>query len=154
MNHPSNRSTSHRLFMATAVGGAAIALLMACNEPLRAETVKFKADLKGSSEVPPNQSAGSGTVTASYDSATKVLTWDGSYSGLSGPATAAHFHGPADPGKNAGVALPIAPAASPLHGTATLNDAQAADLMGGRWYVNVHTEANKGGELRGQLDKM
>ncbi|HXQ83467.1 MAG TPA: CHRD domain-containing protein [Xanthobacteraceae bacterium] len=137
-----------------AVSGAALALLLAFASPSFAETVKFKADLKGSSEVPPNQATGSGSVTASYDTASKVLTWDGSYSGLSGPATAAHFHGPADPGKNAGVAVPITPATSPLHGTATLNDAQASDLMGGRWYVNIHTEANKGGELRGQLTKM
>jgi len=137
-----------------AAGGAAIALLLAFASPSHAETVKFKADLKGSSEVPPNQSAGTGTVTASYDSATKTLTWDGTYSGLSGPATAAHFHGPAEPGKNAGVAVPITPATSPLHGSATLNDGQASDLMAGRWYVNVHTEANKGGELRGQLTKM
>lgn len=137
-----------------AIGGAAVALLLAFASPSFAETVKFKADLKGSTEVPPNQSSGTGTVTASYDTATKQLTWDGTYSGLSGPATAAHFHGPADPGKNAGVAVPITPATSPLHGTATLTDPQAADLMAGRWYVNVHTEANKGGELRGQLTKM
>jgi len=154
MYRPSNKRISYRLSLLATAGVAAIALQLAFNTPSQAETVKFKADLKGSSEVPPNQSAGSGTVTASYDSATKVLTWDGSYSGLSGPATAAHFHGPADPGKNAGVAVPIAPAASPLHGTATLTDAQASDLMAGRWYVNVHTEANKGGELRGQLTKM
>jgi hypothetical protein len=135
-------------------GAAIVALLLAFAVPSHAETVKFKADLKASSEVPPNDSTGTGTVTATYDTATKTLTWDGSYSGLSGPATAAHFHGPADPGKNAGVAVPIAPATSPLQGTATLTDAQAEDLMAGRWYVNVHTAANKGGELRGQLSKM
>ena len=101
--------------------------------------------------MPPNQTTGSGTVTATYDTSTKQLTWDGSYSALTGPATAAHFHGPAEPGKNAGVAVPITPATSPLHGSATLTDAQASDLMAGSWYINVHTEANKGGELRGQL---
>jgi hypothetical protein len=136
-----------------AVGGADIATLLAFASPSYAETLKFKADLKGSSEVPPNQTAGTGAVTASYDTATKQLTWDGTYSGLSGPATAAHFHGPAEPGKNAGVAVPIAPATSPLHGTATLTDAQATDLTEGHWYVNVHTADNKGGEIRGQLVK-
>jgi hypothetical protein len=136
-----------------AISGAAVAALLAIASPSFADTMKFKADLKGSSEVPPNQSAGTGSVTATYDTGTKVLTWDGSYAGLSGPATAAHFHGPAEAGKNAGVAVPIAPATSPLHGTATLTDAQAADLMAGNWYVNVHTEANKGGEIRGQLKK-
>ena len=134
--------------------GAAIALLLAFAAPSYAETVQFKADLKGSAEVPPNQTTGSGTVTATYDTSTKQLTWNGSYSGLTGPATAAHFHGPAEPGKNAGVALPITPATSPLHGSATLTDAQASDLMAGSWYVNIHSDANKGGELRGQLVKM
>ena len=137
-----------------AVGGAAIAVLLAFASPSYAETVQFKAELKGSAEVPPNQTTGSGTVTATYDTSTKQLAWDGSYSGLTGPATAAHFHGPAEPGKNAGVAVPITPATSPLHGSATLTDAQASDLMAGSWYVNIHTEANKGGELRGQLVKM
>ena len=112
--------------------GAAIALLLAFASPSYAETVQFKADLKGSAEVPPNQTTGSGTVTATYDTSTKQLTWNGSYSGLTGPATAAHFHGPAEPGKNAGVALPITPATRPLHGSATLTDAQASDLMAGK----------------------
>ncbi len=146
-------------FLRHAFGGTAIAALLIIAGPgfvasSQAEVVKFKAELKGSSEVPPNQTGGSGTVTASYDTSTKQLTWDGTYSGLTGPATAAHFHGPAEPGKNAGVAVPITPATSPLHGSATLTDAQASDLLAGRWYVNVHTEANKGGELRGQLEKM
>jgi hypothetical protein len=93
-------------------------------------------------------------VTATYDTASKKLSWQGSYSGMSGNATAAHFHGPAEAGKNAGVAVPITPNASPFQGSATLTDAQAADLMAGKWYVNVHTAANPGGELRGQLLKM
>ncbi len=143
-----------RTVLSYCAGSAAGAVLLASAAPSYAAPVQFKADLKGSSEVPPNMTAGSGSVTASYDPATKQLTWSGSYSGLTGPATAAHFHGPAEAGKNAGVAVPITPATSPLKGSATLTDAQAADLMAGRWYVNVHTEANKGGELRGQLTKM
>jgi CHRD domain len=136
------------------VGVAAIAALLAFASPSYAETVQLKADLNGASEVPPNQSAGTGTVTATFDTATKQLSWKGTYSGLSGPATAAHFHGPAEAGKNGGVAVPITPSASPFTGAATLTDAQAADLLAGRWYVNVHTAGNPGGELRGQLMKM
>ncbi len=142
-----------RTLLTYGVGGAASAVLLASGSPSQAATTNFKADLKGSTEVPANTTTGSGSVTATYDPATKKLTWQGSYSGLTGPATAAHFHGPAEPGKNAGVAVPITPATSPLSGSATLTDAQASDLMAGLWYVNVHTEANKGGELRGQLMK-
>jgi hypothetical protein len=40
-----------------------------------------------------------------------------------------------------------------MNGSATLTDAQAADLMAGKWYVNVHTAENKGGEIRGQVLK-
>jgi hypothetical protein len=118
-----------------------------------AATMTFKAALSGKSEVPANSTAGTGEVTATYDTDTKKLTWKGSYSGLTGVATAAHFHGPAPEGKNAGVLVPISPATSPLEGSATLSDVQAKALMDGDMYVNVHTAANKGGEIRGQLKK-
>jgi hypothetical protein len=116
-----------------------------------AETIAYKAELKGSQEVPPTDSKGTGTATAAYDTATKTLKWKVSYSGLSGPATAAHIHGPAEPGKNAPVAIGFAKPESPIEGSAALTDVQAADLAAGKLYINVHTAANKGGEIRGQL---
>ena len=115
---------------------------------------ELQSQSDGRSEVPAERHSGTGEVTATYDTATKKLTWKGSYSGLTGPATAAHFHGPAPAGKNAGVHGPDhARTASPFEGSATLNDAQAKALMDGDMYVNVHTAANKGGEIRGQLTK-
>ena len=115
---------------------------------------KMKATLDGKAEVPPNASAGTGTADIDYDPATKKLSWKLTYSGLSGPATAAHFHGPAEAGKNGGVAVAIPNAtSSPAEGSATLTDAQAADLTSGKYYVNVHTAANPGGEIRGQVGK-
>ncbi|SDR83666.1 CHRD domain-containing protein [Bradyrhizobium canariense] len=115
---------------------------------------KMKATLDGKSETPPNASAGKGEADIDYDAATKKLTWKLTYSGLSGPATAAHFHGPAEPGKNAGVAVAIPNAtSSPVQGSATLTDAQAADLTAGKYYVNIHTAANPAGEIRGQVTK-
>jgi len=115
---------------------------------------KFKATLDGKSEVPPNTSAGQGAAEMDYDAASKKLTWKLTYSGLSGPATAAHFHGPADTGANAKVAVPIPnPATSPVEGSATLTDEQAKDLMDGKLYLNVHTAANPAGEIRGQVMK-
>jgi CHRD domain len=115
---------------------------------------KMKASLNGKSEVPANTSAATGTADIDYDAATKKLSWKLTYTGLSGPATAAHFHGPAEAGKNAGVAVAIPNAGtSPVEGSATLTDAQAADLTAGKYYVNVHTAANPGGEIRGQVMK-
>ena len=131
---------------------ATLALGIAFAGPAFAE--KMKATLDGKSEVPPNTSAGTGTADIDYDKATKKLTWKLTYQGLTGPATAGHFHGPAEPGKNAGVAIAIPNAtSSPVEGSATLTDAQAADLAAGKYYVNVHTAANPGGEIRGQVMK-
>ena len=115
---------------------------------------KMKVTLNGAAEVPPVTTAGKGTADVDFDPATKKLSWKLTYSGLSGPATAAHFHGPGEPGKNAGVAVAIPNAASsPVEGTATLTDAQAADLASGKYYINVHTAANPAGEIRGQVTK-
>lgn len=116
--------------------------------------MSFSALLKASAEVPPNDSKGTGSVDAKFNPSSKMLTWTITYSGLTGPATAAHFHGPAEPGKNATPVVPISGnLASPIEGSATLTDAQVADLQADHWYFNVHTAAHKDGELRGQLAK-
>lgn len=134
-------------------GGIAACVLLAASAAFAAE-VKMKADLSGAQEVPPATTQGTGTAAITFDTANKRLSWTINYSGLSGPATAAHFHGPAEAGKNAGVAVPIPnQAKSPVAGSATLTDAQAADLQGGKYYVNIHTAANPGGEIRGQVTK-
>jgi hypothetical protein len=118
-----------------------------------AEAVKLKADLKGSNEVPPNSSPASGTAEATLDTGTKVLTWVVIFKDLTGPAVGAHFHGPSEPGKNAGIVVPFKTTQSPIEGTATLTDAQISDLLAGKWYANIHTAANPGGELRGNMAK-
>jgi hypothetical protein len=134
---------------ATIVGAVAFA---AFAPAAFAERLDFKADLKGSSEIPAVNSQGTGALLASYDTATKKLTYTVTYQGLSGPATMAHFHGPADAKSNAGVVVPVKDmTANTLHGEATLTDAQAADLRAGKWYFNIHTAANKPGEIRGQV---
>lgn len=129
---------------------AAASLLTAA--PAVAETITLKGDLKGSNEVPPNSSTATGSAEASLDTVSRRLTWTISFSGMSGPLTGAHFHGPAEAGRNAGIVLPFPGAtASPITGSATLNEAQAADLLAGRWYANLHTATHPGGELRGQM---
>ncbi len=131
---------------------AAIAILAA--SAAFAQEMKMKADLTGAQEVPPVTTQGKGSAEVNFEPASKKLSWTVTYSGLSGPPTAAHFHGPAEAGKNAGVAVPIPNQAnSPVTGSATLTDSQAADLQAGRYYVNIHTAANPSGEIRGQVTK-
>ena len=108
----------------------------------------FTADLS------PAASQGSGHLTATLDTQTRELAYTLTWSGLTGPATMAHFHGPAPAGANAGVALPLGnDPASPIKGQATLTDEQVQALESGQWYANVHTAKNKGGEIRGQVIK-
>jgi hypothetical protein len=140
-------------FVRSGLAALACAAAVVLSVPAFAATINLKADLKPANEVPPSDSKGSGSVTASFDTASKQLSWKGSVTGLSGPATAAHFHA-AESGKNGAVVVPIAGAdKGSFEGSATLTDAQAEELMAGKWYVNIHTAANKAGEIRGQVLK-
>ncbi|CAN7548306.1 CHRD domain-containing protein [Pararhizobium sp. LjRoot255] len=134
------------------VGAIALVGFLAMGATGFAEEMKFKADLKGSTEVPPVQTSATGTADITYDSATKNLSWTIEHTGLSGDVTAAHFHGPAAVGVNAPPVVPIDMSAL-AKGSATLDDAQATDLTEGRWYLNLHTAANPDGEIRGQVMK-
>jgi hypothetical protein len=133
----------------------ALALMAAlASTPSHAEILSFKAALKGASEVPATTSKGTGELAATYDSTAKKLVWKGSVSGLSGNATAAHFHGPAENGKNAGVLVPVTGVTTgPFEGSAILTEDQAKALLAGQTYFNVHTVANPNGEVRGQVMK-
>jgi hypothetical protein len=121
----------------------------------RAEVVDLAAALSGASEVPPVQSAASGAASVKLDTESREMRWSVQVQNLSAPVSAAHFHGPSSATQNAGVALPFAKGGDkpPFTGSTTLTPEQAADLLAGRWYVNVHTSAFPPGELRGQLTK-
>jgi hypothetical protein len=121
----------------------------------KAAPESFKVALAGAQQVPPVETAGKGTADLTYDPATRMVTWSISYDGLSAPATMAHFHGPAAAGKNGPVTVWLSkqgsPVASPIKGEATLTPEQAAQFTAGEWYINVHTQAHPGGEIRGQV---
>jgi hypothetical protein len=133
-----------------------VAMATACSHAQPdAHLVALSAALRGTQEVPPVVTMGQGQLDAVLDHSRRQLRWKLSFAGLTGPATAAHFHGPALAGANAGVVLPIpVPATSlpsPAEGSASLTEAQVAEVRAGRWYVNVHTATHPGGEIRGQL---
>ncbi len=138
--------------MRTGIILAALAVAALAAGTAQAEVLSFMAHLDGAAETPPNNSNGMGMAMVKLDTATKMLDWTVDYSGLSGPATMAHFHGPAPVGKAAGVAVAFkGDVSSPAKGSALLTDAQIADLEAGMWYVNVHTAAHPAGEIRGQV---
>ena len=136
------------------VAAVALATVMAgcASAPTAPAPIMFKATLNGASEVPPVVTAAKGVFTARYLPENGLLLWNMNYEGLSGPATMAHIHGPATETQNAGVLIGFNnPVSSPMSGQSTLTPAQFADLNAGKWYVNVHTAANRPGEIRGQL---
>lgn len=137
--------------MRSLIIGISVAALLA-SVPAAAAVVHFTAKLTGAAETPPNDTKGTGNAAVSLDTASKKISWKITYSGLTGSATMAHFHGPAAVGKAAGVAVPLPnPVTSPTRGSASVTDAQIGDLQAGMWYVNVHTAAHPDGEIRGQL---
>lgn len=144
---------SRRHAFRSTLAAAAVVLVSGCSMlPSQSNLLAFTTQLRGANEVPAVASSGSGKVDAVLNKDTNLLRWQLSYEGLSGPATAGHFHGPALVGANAGVALPFTgPITSPMSGQATLTPAQAADLMAGKWYANIHTAKFPGGEIRGQM---
>ena len=142
----------------TAIQGTLLAAAMTLggcgwmSSMMGSDTMSMKNAVTGAQEVPPVTTGGSGTVDTTFDKSTNVLTWTVTYSGLSGPVTAGHIHRPAPAGANAGVVIPFTgDLSSPIRGKATLTAAQVADLTAGRYYVNLHTAKNPGGEIRGQL---
>jgi hypothetical protein len=113
-------------------------------------TVSFTANLTGAQEETPTGSAATGTAVGTYDKNTKVLTLTVTYTGLT--PTAGHIHKGAV-GVSGPVIFPfVAPLDSPISFTSDqLDSGQEADLLGGNYYVNLHTVAFGGGEIRGQL---
>ena len=113
--------------------------------------IVFSNSLSGANEVAPVNSSATGTFYGLYDQATKKLSYMITYDGIT--PTAMHFH-KAAAGANGDVQMAVAgPYSSGMMGTVTLNAAQEADLLKGLWYLNVHTDAHAGGEIRAQLVK-
>jgi hypothetical protein len=112
----------------------------------------FAVSISGAQEVPPNGSTGFGSGTATINPVANTIAYAFNVTGLTGSLAGAHFHGPAARGANAGVMIDIG--ANPFSGTVTYQEADEAAILGGQWYVNYHTAAFPGGELRGQLDNL
>jgi hypothetical protein len=129
----------------------AAALTLAAT-PALADILHFHAVMAGSTEVPPTTSPATGTADATLNTANGKLDWTISWQGLNGPATMAHFHGPAAAGANASVVVKLGTKpVSPVKGTTMVAPAITGQLEAGLWYANVHTAEFPKGAIRGQL---
>lgn len=121
----------------------------------RGSVYSLSGDASGSQEVPPVTTNGSGTISGTYDTASRALVYTVTWTGLSGPSTVAHFHGPAMPGENAGPIQDLLIETNGPAGTAsasiTASDALHSALVAGKVYYNVHTDDFPDGEIRGQV---
>ena len=142
----------HKLFLAA----VSVLAFTACNG---FNPIQYGATLNGAKEVPPVITNANGIFLGTFNSDSKTLTITGEYQNLSGPATMAHIHGPADTASIAPIVFTLSFAGGTpdtngtLSGSFTLTDAQLADLDAGKYYVNIHTAANPNGEIRGQITK-
>lgn len=140
---------------AAALGSLAIACaaLAGCasQSPALEPVQLYEAALAGAQEVPPVTTGGTGRAELRYESRSSMLQWRISHAGLSGPVTAAHFHGPAAPGQNGPALVPLHPAGTAITGQLRITPEQFTQLNSGHWYVNLHTAAHPEGEIRGQL---
>ncbi len=151
---PRMKTDRTRLHATLRIAGAATLVsfaLAGCSMMSKSHTTTFTGLMSGASEVPANDSKGTGMAEASLNQDNYMLKWRVSYSNLSGPAKAGHIHGPAAAGANAPVVFPFADPASVIEGSATLTPAQAADMLAGKYYVNIHTAKFPNGEIRAQL---
>lgn len=148
---------SRQTVLRTAVAASLVSLALGgCGMMRPSQKMQiFEATLSPSQEVPATASTGSGQAEVQFNENTNMLTWKVTYSGLTGAASAAHIHGPAAAGANAGVVIPFTGDmnAQPMMGEKAITSAQYADLAAGLYYVNIHTARFPGGEIRGQLRK-
>ena len=135
--------------VAASLSAIALAVLLTVPSPAFAEMVQMKADLKSSEEVPPNDSPGKGTAEVTLDTDANKVSWRITQEGLTGDPTAAHFHGPAQVGENAGPIVDIS--ANLSEGSVDVTAEQLEMIRSGQTYLNVHTAQYPDGEIRGQV---
>ena len=143
------RTSSHILYSAVVlVSLLAFSLQAAAQGP---NSTTLLARLSGASLVPPTDSTAKGDMQATLNKQTRVLNWTLTTQGLTGPPVGASFHGPAMPGENAAVAVPLAVGQGVDSGTVTLTQPQVDAVLAGHWYISVLTAARPEGEIRGQV---
>lgn len=117
--------------------------------PAWAEEMMFSTELTGAAQVPPVETEATGTAEVTVDTEAMTVSWTMTTEGLSGDPVAAHFHGPAGPEETAPPVIDISE--NMMEGSAEITAEQMQMIQDGMTYINVHTEANPDGEIRGQV---
>ena len=131
-----------------------LSVVVSCSnddDPTPNPNVTFKASLNGASESTPNASTAIGTSTLTFNTTTKIFTITVTHN-VAAP-TNGHIHKGAI-GVSGSPVFPFDSFTSPITYTSiALDESQEADLNAGLYYVNIHSVAFPGGEIRGQLIK-
>jgi hypothetical protein len=130
------------------------ALAMVLSSSANATIFNLQAVLDGAQADAGNGtgSTATGTAQLTFDDASGQFSWSIAWQGLLGAVTAAHFHGPASHNMSAGIVLDVLdPSINPMVGNAVLTNGQASQLLSGKWYINIHSDRDRGGEIRGQV---
>jgi len=113
--------------------------------------------MTGAQETPPVTTSATGSINANYNRLTKTLSYSVTFSGLSDSAVAAHIHGLGEPGITAPVLQTFSPfprrKEGSYSGTLFIDGVKFTEeyLLGGRYYINIHSKTYGNGEIRGQL---
>ncbi len=145
--------------MPTVLAGVLLFTAVSCDKDDDDKPLSNKYNVTGSAsgaqEVPVVASNGTATIVSTYDAYANTLAYTITWADLNDNVNNMHFHGPADPTISAGVAIAItgwtATKAGTISSTATLTETQEAELLGGKWYYNIHTPFKTSGEIRGNL---
>jgi len=144
MNNPSGNA---RPALSALLASALLTVAMGAGV---ASAQQVKVTLSGDQEVPAVKTAGAGSGAISV-AADKSVSGSVTTTGVAG--TMAHIH-EAAAGKNGPVVIPLSKSGDSTWSVpagAKLTDAQLSSFKAGNLYVNVHSAANPGGEVRGQL---
>src|SRR6188768_4325890 len=148
-----------KTFLPTVLAGVLLFTAVSCDKDDDDKPLSNKYNVTGSAsgaqEVPVVASNGTATIVSTYDADANTLAYTITWADLNDNVNNMHFHGPADPTISAGVAIAItgwtATKAGTISSTATLTETQEAELLGGKWYYNIHTPFKTSGEIRGNL---
>ncbi len=149
MSVPNDSCDGHGHHRWAMIAVLAVAISTTTVAPADATVVTMYATLSGDQE--PTASTGTGSGTFTVDTTANTMSFNVTFSGLTSPETAAHIHGPAPRGTDAGILFALS-LGSPKVGVWNYPEAQEANILNGLTYVNVHSSMFPGGEIRGQIE--